>query len=200
MGCCSAPLPNFGLWSRTTWSWGAFDGRGARPTAWANSFSTDLNPLAPCKCCGCDGIGGAFATSDRWPRAKVEGTGTGWTLHAPCWGKLSPHWGGLFRHVVCCCLPNAFPQKDGGSGYGLPSRPVYRSACPQHPRTPLLLSQPSSHPLLRVVQTWVGAALLARQFLVATIRARPQPQRRVAMQEQPPANAQSTSIGFAACS
>ena len=102
--------------------------------------------------------------------------------------------------LLCHGLPNAFPQKGGGSEYGPPSRPVPRSACPQHPRTPLLLSQPSSHPLLRVVQTWVGAALLARQFLVASIRARPQPQRRVAMQKQPPANAQSTSIGFAACS
>ena len=103
-----------------------------------------------------------------------------------------------------CQLPRlpdvAFPQKGGALEYGLPSRPVPRSACPQHPRTPLLLSQPSSHPLLRVVQTWVGAALLARQFLVASIRARPQPERRVAMQKQPPANAQSTSIGFAACS
>ena len=68
-----------------------------------------------------------------------------------------------------CQLPRlpdvAFPQKGGALEYGLPSRPVPRSACPQHPRTLLLLSQPSSHPLPLVVQTWLFAAPRTPPFL-----------------------------------
>ena len=74
-----------------------------------------------------------------------------------------------------CQLPRlpdvAFPQKGGAQEYGLPSRPVPRSACPQHPRTPLLLSQPSSHPLPLVVQTWLFAALRTPPFLEVLLRA-----------------------------
>ena len=148
MGCCSAPLRDFGLWSQTTWSWGAFDGRGARLTAWANSFSTDLNPLAPCKCCGCDDIGGAFALSELWPLTKVEGTGAGWTLHAPWWGKLSPHRHGLFGHVSSVLWA---AKRLSAKSWGVrirtplaPSAPLRMPPAPPHPPVaqPTLFSPP----------------------------------------------------------
>ena len=146
MGCCSAPLRDFGLWSQTTWSWGAFDGRGARLTAWANSFSTDLNPLAPCKCCGCDDIGGAFALSELWPLTKVEGTGAGWTLHAPWWGKLSPHRHGLFGHVSSVLWAAKRLSAKGGGDRNTASP---RAQCPA-PHAPSTPAPPccSANPLL----------------------------------------------------
>ena len=65
-----------------------------------------------------------------------------------------------------------FRAMRGGEKTGIPSRAAHPSACSQPSRKLLMLSQPSSPPFALVVQTWVGPALRAPQFLEALFCAR----------------------------
>ena len=81
-----------------------------------------------------------------------------WGLHADGHGSLAGFLAGQLSS-------ESHAAKGGAQEHGVPSRPAHPSACPQHPRNPLSLSQPSLQTLLLVAQMCVSAALRTPQFL-----------------------------------